>query len=276
MNTRSSTTKWTPKRLEKLKILYPIANWKTLLKTFPFSTKRGIEGAANVAGYKRINRDTNAFHRHNETLFDKWTEESAYILGYLEADGYIYSDKKLSNNSSLRVAFCCSIKDRIYLEQLKKITKWTGQTSVRTHKIKEKKYQTVGFTVSSRIWRNFLETRLRKEKIPEDIPDKLLHHYIRGYFDGDGSVFFENQSLSIQSSFVSYSYNWLENLVDILKQKANIEKRTIYQKTSSKKCWYINLAKNNTIKLYDFMYQDASIYLARKKEKFSNESIGSL
>src|SRR3990167_5457047 len=231
--------KWNSKTIEELKQIYPITeDWNVLLEKFPFSTKRGIQMKGASLGLRKP-RLSNNFLTHKEDLFYNWTEESAYLLGYLEADGFIKYEGKTA-----RVTFCTSIKDKEYLNLLKIITQHTGKTSLRKHYLDNNKvYETVAFVISSRKWKNFLEKNLRIKEIP-DIPEEFLHHYIRGYFDGDGSVFWSTKAVSTHSSFVFGNREYAKSFRDKLEKV--IGKRTIYQKTNSKNCWYINLAKKTT------------------------------
>lgn len=261
-------SKWNQEQVEKLSKLYPITqNWDILLKEFPFSTKRGIQGTAANLGLRKI-RKNHARNRHREDLFNTWTEISAYLAGYLEADGYL-NDEKLA----LTVTFATSIKDKEYLEQLKSLVEFTGKTSIRTYKLLTGTYQGVAFTVRSRTWKESLLTSIRKGQIPSDIPNSLLHHYIRGYFDGDGSIFWSKQAKCYHSNFVFGDLEFAKNFV------ARIELLlgpcTLYKKTSSDKCWYINLGKAKTINLRKYMYNDAHIFLKRKEERFRMSQLGS-
>lgn len=69
----------------------------------------------------------------------------------------------------------------------------------------------------------------------------------------------------MSTSFVG-TYDFLKELQKIFNEKS---KNTIY-KVSNKKVYTIHFHLNESILLYDFMYNNASIYLDRKKEKFDS------
>src|SRR5687768_1462684 len=138
----------------------------------------------------------NKTHKHDESLFDSWSEKSAYLLGYLEADGCVRYDGPCA-----RIYFQCSDKDRNFLESIKNITGFSGNISESNNWADNKCYKKIRFTISSRSWYEFLKRNFRTGKIP-NIPSQYINHYIRGYFDGDGSVFESSQSGHIHSNFV--------------------------------------------------------------------------
>lgn len=273
MKPKTYTNKWNEEQLTKLNKIYRTASWKELLVEFPFSTKRGIGSRANQYGIKGRSKPKESYNRkyfHREDLFDKWTEESAYLLGYLEADGHILKRCSYKNSPSVGVTFCCSEKDANYLVMLKRITGYTGKTYKRIHRIKGKKYKTLAFVIRSRGWKKFLEDRFRKERIPIDIPEEMLHHYIRGYFDGDGSIYFEKQSQDYKSSMVFSS----EQLAQQFREKileTNIKISNIHKKSNSDKCWYFQISTKQTRKFGQFLYENSSIYMERKHELFRRQ-----
>ena len=94
------------------------------------------------------------------------------------------------------------------------------------------------------------------------VPASLLNHFIRGYFDGDGSVYGNSQS-----PCASFDGNetFLAPLLEIIKQvtgtKANLQR--------DRSIWCIKLGGKNIIRrLYDYLYTNSTIYLSRKRTKF--------
>jgi hypothetical protein len=264
-------TKWMPEQLEKLKRVYSNSSWEDLKKEFPFSTMRGIQAAANNLGLYKTNRLSNAYLEHDERLFDSWSEKSAYLLGYLEADGcihYLKSSEDKKRNRSVCVKFATSLKDRDFLELLKV---WVGSNATvgvwQNCKWKGKKHYGCRFAVTSRSWVDFLKSHLRTGYIPKDIPSELLHHYIRGYFDGDGSIYLEGKTQRYKSNFVFSNKQLAEEFAVILRTVTG-GKLTVYEKTNSDKCWYITISYgvNNLFKNY--LYKNASFFLLRKKLLF--------
>lgn len=113
-----------------------------------------------------------------------------------------------------------------------------------------------------------------------DVPEHLMNHYIRGYFDGDGSVFILNQkwiSTPTTNPTVSYYYRlgvgingtkeFLEGLCNYLNFKT-ISKVTSRPSTNTYMCHTSTIQRVKDI--YEYMYKDSTIYLPRKKQKFDD------
>jgi hypothetical protein len=260
---------WTSDRIEKLKELYPITeNWDDLLKEFPFATKGSIKGATRFLDLKKP-RVRNYPIKVDENIFSEWNERSAYLLGYLEADGY-FIPQKTKTIKSIHITFCCSTKDNEFLDLLAKIINFTGKIKQNNHNLSNgKTYTSKRFEVFSRQWAKDLENKYRIKKIPDCIIEDLLPHYIRGLWDGDGSWYIEKCTGQTRCNLVASSINLLESVATHIRPITQ-SKLTIYKKTSSDHCWYINMAQNATIRLAKFLYKDANFYMERKFNKIKN------
>jgi hypothetical protein len=100
----------------------------------------------------------------------------------------------------------------------------------------------------------------------QQVPPNLLNHFIRGVFDGDGSIFsYEriiNNKKYIESGISIISSNsFITNLFNYLKYG------NVYS-TNYGKNTYLSIKNKNEIKKFiEFIYKDSTIYLKRKKEK---------
>ncbi len=100
-------------------------------------------------------------------------------------------------------------------------------------------------------------------KFPTCVPENLLHHFIRGYFDGDGWVS-ESKGYRRIVGFVS-SVSFIETLrqificlphsIDKRRQKQGI--LSVHYRSKKTFAWW-----------YKYMYADATVFLKRKKDKF--------
>lgn len=99
----------------------------------------------------------------------------------------------------------------------------------------------------------------------EQVPKNLQHHFIRGYFDGDGCVSFKdlkkNNVLSVLGTkeFLE-KYNLFLNYNNIKTNKISNKKSKAFETRIYK--------KEMIIKFYNLCYKNSLIYLDRKKEKF--------
>lgn len=194
------------------------------------------------------------------------TEHKAYWLGFLTADGY------LSNKGTVELSL--AEKDGHHVALLK-------QDLESDHKINEKRVQLNGkifkqhrisFTdqiIASDLRRyGFTAHKTFDAYIPFDyIPKDLLRHYIRGLFDGDGSVGCYQGRLCVLVACTA-SRQMGNDLISCLfdndiSSTYSIDKR-------SRNVYSINVNKTREIqRLFRWMYSDATIYLERKYNIFA-------
>ncbi|MED2205740.1 LAGLIDADG family homing endonuclease, partial [Bacillus thuringiensis] len=88
------------------------------------------------------------------------------------------------------------------------------------------------------------------------VPEEYLHHFVRGYFDGDGYVKYETYTVN----FVGGSYNFMNSLHQIL-QNRNLRADLLNQN----KHYRVILSGRKSIQLFsNWIYKDKDIYLHRK------------
>ena len=116
------------------------------------------------------------------------TEEKAYILGILCADGSTYKDE-------YKVSIGLVEKDLPVLEFIKEQLGYTGPLYYNNRNSKNEKWQnTYTLSISSKqIWEDcqkwgLLINKTFKTTFPLTIPKGFYKDFIRGYFDGDGYV----------------------------------------------------------------------------------------
>lgn len=97
------------------------------------------------------------------------------------------------------------------------------------------------------------------------VPEEYLHHFVRGYFDGDGYVKYETYTVS----FVGGSYSFMNSLNQVL-QNHNLLADLLNQN----KHYRVILTGRKSIQLFsNWIYKDKDIYLHRKYEEFRKESL---
>jgi len=103
---------------------------------------------------------------------------------------------------------------------------------------------------------------------------KLINHFIRGYFDGDGSIRMYKQSRSDTTSAsieLSGGYNFLFEMNIFLSKYANIKNTKIHKHNLTDKIFRLRYhSKQDIIKFYNFLYTEANIYINRKKKIFDD------
>lgn len=212
--------------------------------------KRGIK--TNPHG--KINVNSNSFNSIN-------TQEKAYWLGFLYADGNIHQNKKGYYGLEL------GLKE----SDLKHIEKFKSFLQSK-HKIKYRKE-----TKSYRIM--FQDQVLCKDLIKlgcvprksliltfpteEQVPKEFQSHFIRGYFDGDGFIRKKSKNNNSININILGTFNFLKGLiVNITLNKINIIKK---DKRHNNNTFFIDLSGQNARNFKEYIYKNANIFLERKK-----------
>jgi hypothetical protein len=96
------------------------------------------------------------------------------------------------------------------------------------------------------------------------MPDSIVHHFIRGYLDGDGGVRKDKKG-NLSAYFVG-SRTLLLSIRDILITKAGLSRVKVAHHAS---IYRIGYHGNTSAKLLrDYLYKEATVWLERKREMF--------
>lgn len=107
---------------------------------------------------------------------------------------------------------------------------------------------------------------LKIDKLPS-IDKSLMKHLIRGYFDGDGSVFINSKYNTPRVSFYG-TFNFIKCISEFLLIDIELTLKTITTQKTSNVSFTTYGSKKEVCELYHYFYDDATIYLKRKKEVF--------
>lgn len=210
-------------------------------------------------------------NHHYKADYDKFhninSAEKAYWLGFIAADGCVYKRKE---NASLVINL--SSKDKQHLINFR--TFMNSNVEIKDF-VQEKRFS--NNTQMSKIVLNskeLVEDLITTGTIPRkslilkkpNIEEKFFMPYIKGYFDGDGSIYKTNQSNNFSISLLGTKefLLWVEK---VLEWDARLEQRI---KDSSKNNYYIRCGGTN--KPYLIMrkfYESVNIGLERKQELYS-------
>lgn len=224
----------------------------------------------------------------NENFFLTWSKEMAYVLGVLYTDGNLFHDTK---RGTYRIAMA-----QKQPELLNKVLKLMDCDARLRHRKKRGIAGEVYFfdIQQKKVYSDLVNLGLSPNKSNTiefpNIPQGLVRHFIRGCWDGDGSIYFESKKL--RGSYTCGSLNFIEKLVQEL-YKEEIYKRTppldeidaykmwsnypdgrfplkVHQEERSKS-YYIKVdTRENIEKLFHYFYDgvDESMYLSRKHNVF--------
>ena len=197
------------------------------------------------------------------------TEDKAYFLGLLYADGYNYEERSEILLQLQELDIDILKKFNFYLKsnkplQFKKSKKESCQNSNR-------------IAISSKkISKRLVELGCPQAKtfklsfpIEEQVPQNLLRHFVRGYFDGDGS-FGIYKIKNRKNSFayivsVTSTEEFCKGLQLFLFKE--LEKQYSIFDDHKMKCIKFG-GRNTTYKFLDWLYKDANVFLERKYKKY--------
>lgn len=202
-------------------------------------------------------RNNNIGKKKNDNYFSYIdSEEKAYWLGFLYADGSV---SKTQNRTSLKL----KREDKQHIIKFKKSIEGTMSIYDGVDKSYDVPYSQIQI-YSSQIKRDLIKwgcvpNKTKKLAYPNFLNEKLINHFIRGYFDGDGSLFKTNKG-QWEASFIG-TISFIEELKGVLNLKTKII--------------YLNNKINASLRMYkdveyimDFLYKDANIYLDRKYKRY--------
>lgn len=201
-------------------------------------------------------------------------EEQAYTLGFFMADGY---------NSGMQAGINLKTSDSYILERMK---------NCFSNEIKTQHYKNYdSFVISSMvICNNLRKLGIVKQKsvvgkrMPKLKPE-LIRHFIRGYFDGDGTVFVckSRKNNFLKCNICSSTQGILKQIQDVLSNEdivsaINVEKRIGKEyRINGKRVSIATMdmfrlfirRKSSIEKFFHYLYDDATIYLERKYRLFA-------
>lgn len=206
-------------------------------------------------------------YSYNINAFNDNTEQMYYFLGFISADGCLTKTGEISiniNNKDIEILN----RFREYLKTNKPIFEFEKTNSVMFSFGNKKIYSNIsmfGLTPKKSLTLLF----------PKNIPHHMIHHFIRGYFDGDGCVSLINRKTiyGLKINIVG-TMEFLTDLQNHLVEKLGIIPKKIIQMTKNKNTFQLNFkGKKDIIKIRNFLYENANIFLTRKFNIFQTDII---
>lgn len=194
-------------------------------------------GTNNKDGAPRI-------YRVNDDYFKKWSSNMSYILGFWFADGCMGRVVKTKIFTITQ-----NKKDKYLLEAM---LKEIDSDHVLTF---TKKDNCCRFTICSETIYNDIIKLGGKERKSFDIkfpyvPEKYIPDFIRGLWDGDGSVFYSEQKKAYISSYSSASVELINKLYSTLKDNIPNLGGTLAESDGE---YSLQFAKKDSFKLGKFI-----------------------
>lgn len=214
------------------------------------------------------------------------TERKAYILGLMYADGCVYSDYakldlktddiKLLEDIAFEIKNTCPIKTYEYKK--KSYFKYQNKTYEFDCSMSRLSMH------SKQIVRDLnkcgcVSNKTLKLKFPnsEILDESLIKHFIRGYLDGDGSISFSERKSSskYRSTYLHFNitftgtYDVIHGIKNVLYKVVPFEGNIRSRWVDSNNNFTLSIDGNNICyKLLNWIYEDATLYLDRKYNKY--------
>ena len=207
-------------------------------------------------------------------------EDKAYFLGWLLSDGCV-----LNNSIHLKLNY----KDEYIIKEM--FDKFSSGYKMGTYKNSKSMSLSSTKIICALKKLGCIENKTEVGFNLPDISKDLFRHFVRGYFDGDGSVGIRSARLNqMQVSICSIDNKFLTQLQEKLNEH-NILSVIYKEKRSGKslKRPEGNYCTNNKdmfrliiqthkekLKFYEFLYNDCTIKLIRKYDKYKKYYINTL
>ncbi len=253
---KAQKQEWTQEEVEKLIFYYN--KTPDVFKMFPTRSRSSIAYKAHALGLKKYNRGAFSV---DYNFFKTWSEDMAYMLGFIAADGNIMTNPKILNITQ-------SKKDLYILEWFNKLLQCKRPIHIQPNNICHLVIRN-GTLVDDLIALGIEPCKSLTMKWFSNVPSEYLNHFIRGYMDGDGCVCCysrKNRGTIIELSFLG-TRNFLEGMVQEISKYVDVPIIKVFDIVDNqiKRTKY---SGNSAVKVLRWLYEDAHIYLARKKEKY--------
>lgn len=259
---------------EKIKILYSKNHGAPYIaKELGLSISKVSYFISKYIG-SRSCREAALKYNFNENYFENIdTEEKAYWLGFLLADGYI-----TKTESSRIIGLALSSVDYTHLEKLNKSLE--SNYPINTYEPSSSSYSKNNYSRviynSPKMYNDLLKYNFieHKTNVLEPPNIELLNGYIipfiRGYFDGNGSI-----SLTDTRNRKSYSFKlvstekFLDFINNYFEEKLQISANKYYKRKDYQSVMSLEFGGNiQTQKILDLLYKNSTIYLDRKYKRY--------
>lgn len=225
-----------------------------------------------IKGYGIIDSDrTNRKYFFDEDIFDIIdTEEKAYWLGFLYADGCV-------NSITNEIELSLQASDRNMLEKFVNFFQASPSIPIKEKiiTINDKTFDVCKVSIfSKKIKKDLVKHGCCPNKslilsFPKTIPDNLMNHFLRGILDGDGCIntYKDKRGTMHVIASLTTSYEFGYDYEEFLIEKKIFYRHTKPQKTG-KAYTFAHGGNVQCKKLFDYLYSNATIYLERKHNKF--------
>lgn len=227
-------------------------------------------------------KDMGNKYKCDETFFDEIdTEEKAYWLGFMYADGFISvgSTDTCSRKIGLSLAEC----DKEHIEKLKNALQ--AENPIYTYKVSNGYNPNSTYCrlmiFSEQLVKSLIDKGCTEHKTDiitypttDQVPYKLQRHFIRGYMDGDGSISVTKANKRINHDSYEIKFAGTEHILKGIQNyliENNVIDRTYKLGKRKQEHIVMNFEFGGNFLSHRFLswiYKDATIYLERKHNRY--------
>lgn len=202
-------------------------------------------------------------HFHNEVFFNEESANKFYVLGLISADGNLFDD---NCKNRYKVSVSLHVQD---IELLNKINEIVCKTKIVYTRTTSKQSELV-------IYNKSIYNKIKSYGICErkslnldfpNIPKEFEKDFIRGYFDGDGSISvgkMKNYS-KVTIQFLG-TENFLNTICKIINRELGISIKNVNNTKSNVMC--LRYFTKEARAILKWMYDDSDLKLIRKYNKY--------
>lgn len=213
-------------------------------------------------------------HTFNQDFFEIIDNEyKAYWLGFIAADGYI---NKRGNTTGIT----------LHIKDINHLQKFLGILDAKSTKIHLRTGRFDAFSpITNKCYINLYSNKMNSDlqklgieitksntlKPLKGIPEELINHFIRGFFDGDGCVC---ESLSKDRKGVNkyykpeISFTGTYDFLNFVKDKLPIKGPNLSKDKRAKNSYKLAYSSiSRFLEIEEYLYKNANTYLDRKFEK---------
>lgn len=191
------------------------------------------------------------------------TEDKAYFLGLLFADGNVYMARH-------RVQITLANEDAYILNKFSECIGYSGKLYSDRGKYSKL------ILPSKKMCNDLISLGCTANKsltlqFPTGVPIELLHHFIRGAFDGDGHVSKRGNSFNVNfTSSEDFMTGFIKLLKTINVNNTGSKKRYV---NHDKSACQVYIKAESAKEFFNYIYKDSTVFLNRKKEQADKPNI---
>lgn len=222
----------------------------------------------------------------NRRFFREWGQEMAYVLGIIYTDGCLHETTILDTKGArtgTSLSLSLAQKEPELLDKVSALMKCDAKLRHSPRRAYESgiagevyRFNLADQAVCQDLLRLGVTPRKSRRMRFPAVPDEFLRHFIRGCWDGDGSVYSELGKASVIASYTSGSQRFVVDLMDALCAAGLRRPRflTLTRRTRAgglSESYYFKYYGKDVAVLHDYLYDGVppSQYLSRKKRMFA-------